>query len=255
MVFKNFDNIKLDERFWGDADPNSIIALLESCIKLFYRVLNRKSITNKKLVIANSQSNNPPFTSPKFFNLQNENIIILNTRDKFWSQYSYQFAHEFCHHIIGMPHPIIIDRFGWLEESLCELASIYFIDKMSETWKVAPPYKDWQPYSQDLHEYSREIKDHRENYIGEPFADWLQPKLPELYRDRYNRRYNTIIALNLLPSFKRHPQLWQTIQYFANVEVTATMTLEEFLKEWQSKLPSHLKGVLKRIERLFPTYN
>jgi len=55
--------------------------------------------------------------------------IALSVRDTHWAQYGFQFAHEFCHalaHYCNNQRLVRYPRHAnlWLEESLCETASL-----------------------------------------------------------------------------------------------------------------------------------
>ena len=59
--------------------------------------------------------------------------VYLSAHDTYWSMYAYQFAHELCHVLIGF------DRFKghkhrWFDETLCEMASLFSLYRISETW-------------------------------------------------------------------------------------------------------------------------
>src|SRR5262249_25169482 len=75
----------------------------------------------------------------------NRIAIGLTARDNHWAQYSFQFAHECCHALINysnndrgltrdQPFPNL-----WLEESLCETASLFTLRALSRSWLIAPP--------------------------------------------------------------------------------------------------------------------
>ena len=59
-------------------------------------------------------------------------IILLNTTIDFWNQAAYQFSHELCHMLIPKN---VIDELRWLEESICETASYFFLKRISPVWK------------------------------------------------------------------------------------------------------------------------
>jgi len=67
--------------------------------------------------------------------------IGLSARDTHWAQYGFQFAHEFCHALAnysGNPQKLV--RYSqqanlWLEESLCETASLFTLKAMSRSWR------------------------------------------------------------------------------------------------------------------------
>ena len=48
-----------------------------------------------------------------------------------FSQAAYQFSHELCHYMIP---DTVCQNLGWLEESICETASYYFLKKLTIAW-------------------------------------------------------------------------------------------------------------------------
>jgi hypothetical protein len=62
----------------------------------------------------------------------NEHIILVSANDHRWSQLAYQFAHEYCHVFSAHYRVLLCNRFRWLEESLCETASLYAMLRMGE---------------------------------------------------------------------------------------------------------------------------
>jgi hypothetical protein len=167
-------------------------------------------------------------------------LIYLNVEGNLWCKYSYQFSHELCHYIIDTDFPPKNDRFGWLEETLCELASLFTLNKMSITWQANPPYPNWRDYSICLKEYVDEIMSRPENNITISFSTWLTNNLPELYNNRYKRTENTIIAIHLLPTFIRTPDLWKIIHFIKNIGITDNTNLEEYFLEWKKYIPNNL---------------
>jgi hypothetical protein len=69
--------------------------------------------------------------------------IGLSARDTHWAQYSFQFAHEFCHALANYSNNsqrmVRYPRHAnlWLEESPCETASLFALRAMSRSWLTA----------------------------------------------------------------------------------------------------------------------
>jgi len=175
-------------------------------------------------------------------------LIYLSSYDRLWSKYSYQFAHELCHHVIDSDFYTTNDKFGWFEETLCELASIFCLDKMSQTWLTNPPYPNWKDYSTALTDCVREIIEKPENKISKSFKNWLSENLDALFKDRYKREENRIIALQLFPLFKNRPEFWTTIQYLKFIKVIDEMTFDNFIDAWTELVPENLKELLTEIK-------
>jgi len=85
--------------------------------------------------------------------------IGLSARDTHWAQYAFQFAHEFCHALANYSNdPQRSVRYPrhanlWLEESLCETASLFALRAMSRSWRTAPPYPAWRSYAPWFNDY------------------------------------------------------------------------------------------------------
>jgi hypothetical protein len=167
------------------------------------------------------------------------------------AKYTYQFAHELCHYIIDKPLPKSIGRFDWFEESLCELASFFCLKKMSQTWQINPPDSNWCDYAICLEKYPENQEFIQKDKIPTPFVDWLNTNIEELFKNRYMRKENTIIASQLFPIFMSQPNHWKTIHYLKYVKVTNEMTLKDFLQEWQQLVPEYLKNLVDEISSAF----
>lgn len=240
MTFGRYVNFSLNPTAWGQGLPQVIVKLLDSVITDFYSNLDLAIISNTPVVVCSDLIRNPPKSNPEIIKTNGLTIIFLSTKDLLWSQYSYQFSHELCHYVINTPFPPANDKFGWWEESLCELASIYTLSKMSITWQTNPPYQNWTDYANALSTYANDIINKPENTLTKPLSVWLSENLPSLFLDRYKRTENGIVAVHLLPLFTATPDLWKTIQYLNPIHVTADMTFNTYLDEWRKNIPMYL---------------
>jgi len=234
--FSKYKNFNLYRQFWGVANSENITALLDSVITEFYSHLDNSKIRTSPVMVLNAISKDPLQNYPEIIDLEGFTLIYLSTRDLRWAQYSYQFSHELCHFIIGRRYDSN-DRFGWLEETLCKLASLYTLKKMSVTWQTNPPYLNWKDYADELNNYANDIIFSSDNNIGMPLFRWLENNLQFLFYSRYLRTGNQIIAVQLLPIFTRTPDLWKIIQVMKNIVIVDNMSLEQYLIEWKKLIP------------------
>ena len=165
-------------------------------------------------------------------------IINITATDRFWSQYIYQFSHEYCH--VRTNHAMSNYRTQWFEEAICELASIYTLIEVSRTWRVKPPYPNWRDFAGNFSTYAEKlISDFRNNLpenVG--FFDWFEENLPFLEADPYLRDKNAIVAIELLPIFQEHPSAWNSMTYWNIRSNGGGTVIHSCLKEWLSILPS-----------------
>lgn len=130
MMINIYKNISLscnnDE--WGCA-AIEIYRKIICDIVLEYEQLGYNPDDNIPINIQHS-----PFEYPMCSNVGNHRIIYLATKDNFWCQLAYQFAHEYCHHLINGPMDGENISSYWFEESICELSSNYFMRRIAQRW-------------------------------------------------------------------------------------------------------------------------
>ena len=157
--------------------------------------------------------------------------VLLTANGTRWAQYSYQFAHEFCHLLSGYEQ-LHGSANSWFHESICEMASLFTLKSMGESWKEAPPYPNWRDYASHLTEYAENLADTVKAQMPreEAFAAWLRTHEAEGRRDPYRREGNLLVALRMLPVFEQAPQAWNTV---ASLPVSDA-ALATYLEQWKS---------------------
>jgi hypothetical protein len=185
--------------------------------------------------------------------------IGLAAQDTHWAQYSFQFAHEFCHTLANFSNrPRQLARFPpqanfWLEESLCETASLFTLRAMSRAWLTDPPYPTWKDYAPCLNIYAERRINLPEHQLpaGKRFLDWFQEHHAELSRNSARRDWNTIIAIQLLPLFEAAPRGWEAVTLLNHISVNANESLAQHLEAWQSRCPGNLRPFIHRLASVF----
>jgi hypothetical protein len=175
--------------------------------------------------------------------------IGLSARDARWAQYTFQFAHEFCHALANFGDAP--DRFErlpahanlWLEESLCETASLYALRGMARSWRDAPPYPAWRDYWPSFDSYAAERLALPRNHLppGVAFSAWLEQHEPDLRHDPARRDRNTIVATRLLPLFEADPGGWEAVVFLNRDSAADKDSLPEHLAAWRQAAPPRLR--------------
>ena len=143
--------------------------------------------------------------------------IWLSAKDRYWGQYSYQFAHELCHLLANYEQ-----RFRkpnqWFEEAICETAALFTLRSMGGTWREHPPYKHWAPYAKHLSEYADTEVGKVATQVPDDGAweEWLRRHEATGRTNPYRRTGNRIIALRMLPLFEDNPEGWNAIRKLRN---------------------------------------
>ncbi|MGE3808248.1 MAG: hypothetical protein AB7K24_26605 [Gemmataceae bacterium] len=234
--------IQVDKDAWGNASPADIRAV---CRSSSFEI--EKHLGGLKLdPIVVRHSNEGPICLFRR-GPEGERIILLDSKDTYWSQFGYQFAHEFCHHLCacrGGKNPNL-----WFEESLCELASLFALRGMAETWKTQPPYSNWKGYAPNLAKYAQERIDKSALPEGMTLAAWFRQHEAELRKNGTDREKNNVVARALLPLFEKNPAGWQALATLNGGERDVAFRVH--LKAWHDRAPKEQRPFIAELARAF----
>jgi hypothetical protein len=185
--------------------------------------------------------------------------IGLSARDTHWAQYSFQFAHEFGHALANFSNdPQRSVRYPghanlWLEESLCETASLFALRAMSRSWRIVPPYPAWRDYASWLNDYvdQRLVLPGYQLPAGTPFLVWFRKNEPLLRQNSEMHDRNTIIARELLPIFEAEPQGWEALTFLNRGLSDPYESLAERFAEWRSHTPAKFRPFVTKLFAIF----
>ncbi len=180
---------------------------------------------------------------------QGEYFIKLNTGGTLWAQYAYQFAHEFCH-VLCNYDPDVHGN-DWFEESICELASLFVLRKMGESWKTRPPFSHWKSYAKHLTSYAQKRIDQYKLKKGETLAKWYKSKVKQLAGSATKRDLNSVVAVALLDLFEKEPRHWRAVGYMNVGKPGRQQSLGEFLGDWKKNSPREHRGFIDKIVKRF----
>jgi len=185
-------------------------------------------------------------------NDRREVVVQLDTGKTFWSQYSYQVAHEFCHVHCGF-RPGPSDN-QWFEEAVCETASLFCLRAMAKSWATQPPYPNWKSYAPALGKYAEDVIARR-TYKGEFEAKGL----PRFYRDHAaelranatDRELNGAVALALLPWLEERPTRWAAFQWLNATPRPKNEPFVAYLARWEAHTPTEHQPTVREVRKLF----
>ncbi|MFP6621541.1 MAG: hypothetical protein VB877_19505 [Pirellulaceae bacterium] len=181
-----------------------------------------------------------------------EIVLRLDTSKTLWSQYSYQFSHEFCHVLCGYDQ----DDSGnlWFEETLCETASLFAMRAMARSWKTDPPYSNWKDYRDALRNYTDQVIAKRTNIEeihGKGLAAFYQKHQATLRKTSTERDLNGAMSIVLLHLFERQPTHWEAVRWLNSTPSPAGETFEQYLKKWHGAVPQRHQEFVKKIAELY----
>ena len=227
---------------WGTASPEDIGVLLADVASHLHRLLVEPVVEQIRVVPA-SGPDAVPITL--FRHAQSGPITIqLAARDTYWAQFSYQFAHEFCH-VLSDYERLRDNPNRWFHEALCELASVFTLRRMAERWPTQPPYPHWTEYAGNLASYAEDLltNDSRTLPEGVHLATWLSNEECELRKNAELRGKNAIVAYQLLPPIRRGSQRLECRAPYAQFY----RDLDGDLADWHECVQPADKPFVKRV--------
>jgi hypothetical protein len=185
--------------------------------------------------------------------------MVLSARDTHWAQYSFQFAHEFCHALANFSDHSssalanVHNPNLWLEESLCETASLFVLRAMSRAWATNPSYPAWRAYAPWLSDYVDRRMALPENRprMGTSFSAWFHEHQTALQKDAGQRTWNTIVATQLLPVFEADPAGWEAVTFLNRKPSGPTESLSQHFAAWQASCPTRLHSFVAKLAAVF----
>lgn len=240
-------SIEVLEADWGGSAPVDIGAVVRSVAQCFEGSLSERP-TEPVLVEPTPPGQVNPISLYKR-TAAGQVRVLLTSRGYFWSQFAYQFAHELCHVQANFCEPDhTVSK--WIEESLCETASLFALRRMGVLWAENPPYPNWKSYAPELPKYvtDRCADPNRRLPPGVSFADWMTAHIPLLQADSFRRDDNTIIAQQLLPIFEMYPDAWRAVRYLNLWDAGRDLSVRDFCRHWKEACPEKLRFFVDALE-------
>jgi hypothetical protein len=185
-------------------------------------------------------------------NAQGEIVVQLDTGKTFWSQYSYQVAHEFGHVHCGF-RPGPSDN-QWFEEAVCETASLFCLRAMAKSWAIQPPYPNWQSYAPALGKYAEDViakRVYKGEFEAKGLVRFYRDHEAEFRADATHRELNGAIALALLPFLEEKPARWAAFHWLNATPRPANEPFAAYLARWEANTPPEHQETVRGVRKLF----
>lgn len=183
--------------------------------------------------------------APRCCQMENFHLILLSAKENYWCQWCYQFAHEYCHHLINGGLSGSNSGLKWFEETICELSSMYHLNMLQKQWADSDNCFE-RIFVPSLREYLDDLRSKNQQLFDQVnFPGWLQRLLPVLSDNCYHREYYNAIAVHLLPLFIECPALWKIILHFG--DMCQRQSIGELLDYLQSKADDSYSASLQKM--------
>lgn len=221
-------NYEIVRSFLYMVDMNMMMALEQPCFS-----------TRQCIVV-------PTGDVPLCSKVGEQHFIFLKTKENYWCQWVYQFAHEYCHHLIDGALSGEWSGLLWFEETICELSSMYNLHKMIGFC-----------VDNGLQGYSCSVEDYLNNLLTKNNGSfdlninggWYKQYESILNCERYHRElYNAIAAL-MYPMFIENPSLWKIILNIGDIR--SWSSLDDLFSHLELHADKGYVESLKKLRRMF----
>ena len=229
---------------WGDADPVDIERVLRSAARSLAEHVPDRTFPTLEV----SRSTTSPITLYKR-GPNGEIRVKLNVEGRRWAQFAFQFGHEMGHIVCGFedyPNPN-----AWFEETVCEVASLFVLGRMAESWKDRPPVPNWKDYAAALRKYRDDRMAGAALPKGTSPADWFREREASLRKDAVQRDLNLKMAAGLLPLFEEAPERWAAMASLNAVRGDASRSFARYLSDWSRSAPEKHREFIGKIADRF----
>ena len=159
--------------------------------------------------------------------------MYLSAWNRYWSKYAYQFGNLLCRILTGHdPHQE--HKYRWLQDSICEAASLYALHRIAETWVERPPRAVYRAkeFAPSHEAYAKSIRREyalaAETVVGQS----LRQSREGLETSRHRNDLAGILVCDLLEIFQNAPNLWKDCAALASCDPRQNETLEDYLDSW-----------------------
>lgn len=247
FAFAPLSTLKIESE-WGNANPVDVKAVLDSASEVISAYVGNRSLGT---VIIRNDSKGPISLYERGPN--NEYIVMLDVKGRYWAQLAYQFSHEMCHLLTNYDlAPNNITRQQWFEESICEAFSLFVLKKMADQWETEAPYPNWKSYAVELERYADEMLGQEHRSFTTNLSQWYQKHRDTLEGNPYaeERRLNEKFATHLLQLMDNQPGQWGVLNYLNLGEDTGDRSFARYLSDWYLHAPTQYQTTVAKIQQM-----
>lgn len=232
-------NIIINENeAFGNVNYEVVRALLYMVDRNMMDALGQPYSSTKQCIIV------PTEDVPMCSKVGDQHWIFLKTKENYWCQWVYQFAHEYCHHLIDGSLSGEWSDVLWFEETICELSSLYNLSRMIGFCATNGLYF----YAPSVLEYLKDLLT-QNNKILSTDGGWYDRYEVSLREVKYQRELYNAIAVLMFPLFIENPCLWKLILTIGDIR--SWTTLDELFGHLEAFADDSYRESLGRLVKMF----
>lgn len=236
------EKITLEEKDFGHFNKNVVLMLINSVKDFFAEV----GVNSSKSLVVKHQKGAPECRVVPGSDLH---VIFLTVEEDDWGRWTYEFAHEFCHHLINGSLVRGTAGLRWFEESLCHVASYACLDRFirkcaenksltNNVWHLINYLQNYlsdcgdrlyDSFMPDLQNPKKFEPIPQSFYI--PLQTYIKKRQSVLESDYVVYAYQ-YISRALFPHFYNNKKLWEILSFIGDtMEQTSLENLYNNLKQ------------------------
>lgn len=247
VAFAPLGTLKI-ESDWGNANPVDVQAVLNSTSNVISAYAGNRSLGT---IIVRNDTKGPISLYERGPN--NEYIVLVDIKGRYWAQLAYQFSHEICHLLTNYDlAPNNVTRQQWFEESVCEAFSLFVLEKMAKQWEVEAPYPNWKSYAPELQRYADDMMKQSHRAYAVDLRQWYRQHKNTLEGNPYaqDRHLNEKFATHVLDLFKRAPGQWAALNYLNLGVDTEDRSFAKYLSDWYLNTPAQYQPLVAQMQQI-----
>lgn len=234
-------NIILNENAaFGETNYEIVRLLLQMVDVNMMTALELPFFSSKQCIII------PTDDDPMCARVGEQHIIFLNTTNNHWCQWVYQFAHEYCHHLIDGSLSGEWSDMLWFEEAICELSSLYNLNRMIGFCMM----NGLQGFAPSVEKYLNNLLTKNRNaYHLSANVGWYELYKDSLVKIQYQRDLYNAIAVLMYPLFMENPHLWKMILNIGDIR--SWTSLDNLFSHLAANADESYRDSLKQLRLMF----
>ena len=246
---------------WGPMSDADVKTLCQNIVDHFEKHLRAENEINDRVNVyrtfrAKSHATLDPDPDVKYkIGIVLEKDMEIRVDDFYY--FIFGFAHEFCHILHNFEVTTINNPNLWFQESIANMANIWALRSMAETWEHDSPFGTFVAQDGGTAFFSQNFNHYADAYLNVfpetqydgTGKEWLEEHEMSL-RKKYERTGSFIehnfvsqLSFKFLPIFEENPEAWNAVRKMPSTKGK----MSEYMQDWYDAVDAQDKQYVEAI--------